>query len=121
LLEAVDVAAGEIGGLLDDPVATDSPAEGAELSVQPFELGCGMTVGNSLRRILLSSLEGSAVTAKTQLHLDRCLTCRACETTCPSGVRYGRLVDIGRHLVEERVPRPAQDRAWRWLLRKKRP
>src|SRR2546425_12386785 len=60
-------------------------------------------------------LEGHTVTAKTQLHLDRCLTCRACETTCPSGVQYGRLVDIGRHLVEERVPRPARDRAWRRL------
>jgi glycolate oxidase iron-sulfur subunit len=63
-------------------------------------------------------LEGEAVTTKTQLHLDRCLTCLACETTCPSGVRYGRLVDIGRHLVEERVPRPAGERARRWLLRK---
>jgi glycolate oxidase iron-sulfur subunit len=50
-------------------------------------------------------LEGNEVTAKTQLHLDRCLTCRACETTCPSGVQYGRLVDIGRKIVDERVPR----------------
>src|SRR5437762_594062 len=63
-------------------------------------------------------LEGAEVTAKTQLHLDRCLTCRACETTCPSGVRYGRLADIGRHIVEELVQRPAQERALRWLLRK---
>src|ERR1700692_4517739 len=45
-------------------------------------------------------LEGEAVTAKTQLHLDRCLTCRSCETTCPSGVKYGRLLDIGRHVVD---------------------
>jgi glycolate dehydrogenase iron-sulfur subunit len=50
-------------------------------------------------------LEGYTVTAKTQLHLDRCLTCRACETTCPSGVQYGRLVDIGRKIVEKRVGR----------------
>src|SRR6266850_8212979 len=51
-------------------------------------------------------LEGCTVTAKTQLQLDRCLTCRACETTCPSGVQYGRLVDIGRNIVEKRVGRP---------------
>jgi glycolate oxidase iron-sulfur subunit len=50
-------------------------------------------------------LEGAAPTARTRLHLDRCLTCRACETTCPSGVRYGRLADIGREIVEARVPR----------------
>jgi glycolate oxidase iron-sulfur subunit len=51
-------------------------------------------------------LEGAAVTARTQLHLDRCLTCRSCETTCPSGVEYGQLVDIGRKIVEDRVGRP---------------
>ncbi len=62
-------------------------------------------------------LEGSAVTRSTQLHLDRCLTCRSCETTCPSGVQYGHLLDIGRRLVEERVPRPAAEQALRWLLR----
>lgn len=49
-------------------------------------------------------LEGKEPTAKTQLHLDRCLTCRNCETTCPSGVKYGRLIDIGRKVVEDRVP-----------------
>ena len=50
-------------------------------------------------------LEGAAPTAKTQLHLDRCLTCRTCETTCPSGVEYGKLLDIGRRLVEEKAGR----------------
>ena len=50
-------------------------------------------------------LEGEPVSKKTQLHLDRCLTCRACETTCPSGVQYGRLIDIGRGIAEQMVPR----------------
>ena len=62
-------------------------------------------------------LEGREFTASTQLHLDRCLTCRSCESTCPSGVRYGRLVDIGREVVEKRVARPAGQRAVRWLLK----
>jgi glycolate oxidase iron-sulfur subunit len=62
-------------------------------------------------------LEGAEVTRSTQLHLDRCLTCRNCETTCPSGVQYGRLVDIGRHVVEQRVERPRSEQAARWLLK----
>ena len=62
-------------------------------------------------------LEGDMPTRKTQLHLDRCLTCRNCESTCPSGVQYGHLIDIGRKLVDERVPRPASDRAVRWALK----
>ena len=62
-------------------------------------------------------LEGAEVTRKTQQHLDRCLTCRNCETTCPSGVQYGHLVDIGRKIVEERVERPTEERAIRWLLK----
>ena len=61
-------------------------------------------------------LEGATPTARTQLHLDRCLTCRACETTCPSGVQYGRLADIGRRVVEQRVARGPFESAWRWLL-----
>ena len=63
-------------------------------------------------------LEGQAVGARTQLHLDRCLSCRACETTCPSGVRYGRLADLGRGLVEARVRRPWWQRLERLALRK---
>jgi glycolate oxidase iron-sulfur subunit len=62
-------------------------------------------------------LEGETPTRKTQLHLDRCLTCRNCETTCPSGVKYGRLVDIGRKVVEQRVPRPFADRIKRTTLK----
>ncbi len=62
-------------------------------------------------------LEGNNPTSKTQIHLDRCLTCRACETTCPSGVDYHRLLDIGRELVEKSVPRPLHTRFIRRALR----
>jgi glycolate oxidase iron-sulfur subunit len=62
-------------------------------------------------------LEGVPATAATQLHLDRCLTCRSCESTCPSGVQYGRLVDIGRKIVNEQVPRSFGQRAVRSALK----
>jgi len=51
-------------------------------------------------------VEGQTPTATTQTHLDRCLTCRSCESTCPSGVEYSHLLDRGRSLVDERVERP---------------
>lgn len=59
-------------------------------------------------------LEGAQVTRETLNHLDRCLTCRACETTCPSGVEYGHLLEIGRSEVEKRVKRSLTQK----LLRK---
>ena len=62
-------------------------------------------------------LEGAEVTRSTQQHLDRCLTCLNCQTTCPSGVEYGHLVDIGRQLVDARVERPPLEKAKRWLLK----
>jgi glycolate oxidase iron-sulfur subunit len=62
-------------------------------------------------------LEGAPVTEKTQLHLDRCLICRSCETTCPSGVRYARLLDIGRAIVAAKVPRHGADALRRDLLK----
>ncbi|MNJ66166.1 glycolate oxidase iron-sulfur subunit [compost metagenome] len=62
-------------------------------------------------------LEGNEVTAKTQLHLDRCLSCRNCESTCPSGVQYHNLLDIGRAVVDAAVPRPLAQRVLRESLR----
>jgi len=62
-------------------------------------------------------VEGATPTLSTLQHLDRCLTCRNCETTCPSGVEYGHLVDVGRKLVEEQVRRPLRERFVRALLR----
>ncbi|MED5620670.1 glycolate oxidase subunit GlcF [Ideonella sp. BN130291] len=62
-------------------------------------------------------LEGETPTRSTLLHLDRCLTCRNCESTCPSGVQYGHLVEIGREIVEQQVARPPKERALRWLLK----
>ncbi len=67
--------------------------------------------------LIKEMLEGGPVTDRTVLHLDRCLTCRACETTCPSGVQYGRLVDIGRAIAEEKSPRGIADKIRRGLLR----
>ncbi len=62
-------------------------------------------------------LETGEASDKTQLHLDRCLTCRNCETACPSGMQYGELLDIGRGIIEREVPRPPLSRSFRWLLR----
>lgn len=61
-------------------------------------------------------LEGEAPTRSVQRHLDRCLTCLNCETTCPSGVSYHHLLDIGRRQLEQQLPRPATERLQRWLL-----
>jgi len=67
--------------------------------------------------LIKQMLEGNPPSRETQLHLDRCLTCRNCETACPSGVEYGRLVDIGRAIVESKVPRPTSETRPRELLR----
>ncbi|BCQ27363.1 glycolate oxidase subunit GlcF (plasmid) [Caballeronia sp. NK8] len=67
--------------------------------------------------LIKQMLEGEPVTDKTQLHLDRCLTCRNCETTCPSGVTYHALLDIGRAELDRRVRRPARERMLRHGLR----
>ena len=62
-------------------------------------------------------LEGRPATTRTQLHLDRCLTCRACETTCPSGVDYHLLLDTGREVIERQVGRTPGGHLLRRMLR----
>ncbi|MDX8391857.1 MAG: glycolate oxidase subunit GlcF [Mariprofundaceae bacterium] len=66
--------------------------------------------------LIKDMLEGGEVTAATQGHLDRCLSCRACETTCPSGVEYAHLADIGRDMLAHAVERPFKQRVLRWIL-----
>ena len=63
-------------------------------------------------------LEGEAPTRAVQLHLDRCLTCLNCMTTCPSGVQYDRLLATGRDIVEAQVARPFTQRLLRQALRR---
>ena len=56
---------------------------------------------------VMQIVEGDDISESQRLHLDRCLTCRACETACPSGVEYGRIAEIGRGIIErEGPPRP---------------
>ena len=54
--------------------------------------------------------EGAAANAEMLKHLDRCLTCRSCETTCPSGVNYSHLLEIGKEMIEVDLPRSRFDR-----------
>ena len=54
--------------------------------------------------LIKSALENNEFSKSSIQHLDQCLTCRACETTCPSGVEYSQLIDIGRELVEPKRP-----------------
>src|SRR6202163_764700 len=60
--------------------------------------------------------QGRAATAEVVTHIDRCLSCLACMTTCPSGVHYMHLVDQARVHVEETYRRPLVDRLMRGLL-----
>ncbi|AAV96706.1 glycolate oxidase subunit GlcF [Ruegeria pomeroyi] len=67
--------------------------------------------------LIKDMLENSRIPdAKTVKHIDRCLSCLACMTTCPSGVHYMHLVDHAREYIEQNYRRPFSDRALRWIL-----
>lgn len=68
--------------------------------------------------LIKALLEGRAEGRETQFHLDRCLTCRACETTCPSGVQYGQLVGDARQLLEHDQPRSVWQKIFRMGLKR---
>ena len=67
--------------------------------------------------LIKNLLEENAIDDRAVVHLDRCLTCRACETTCPSGVQYSRLLDIGKELIVSKSKRPVTMRIKSELLR----
>ena len=60
--------------------------------------------------------QGRPADARTVRHIDRCLSCLACMTTCPSGVHYRHLVDHAREYIEQTYRRPLSDRVLRWIL-----
>ncbi|HIP94208.1 MAG TPA: glycolate oxidase subunit GlcF [Leucothrix sp.] len=67
--------------------------------------------------LIKQMLEGKEASESTRTHLDRCLTCRNCETTCPSGVEYAQLLDIGRKIIDIQSPRNLKSRLTRKALR----
>ncbi|MBO6658096.1 MAG: glycolate oxidase subunit GlcF [Pseudomonadales bacterium] len=67
--------------------------------------------------LIKNLLEDNDIDDGSVQHLDRCLTCRSCETTCPSGVEYGRLLDIGKQFAAERSSAPMMRRVVSSLLR----
>ncbi|MCL1628533.1 glycolate oxidase subunit GlcF [Roseibaca sp. V10] len=62
--------------------------------------------------------KGRPADEKTVKHIDRCLSCLACMTTCPSGVHYMHLVDHAREYIEQTYKRPMFERVLRWVLSK---
>lgn len=119
----------ELAGAIEPQIETKAIEEARSILAKCVHCGfCAATcptyqlTGDELEgprgRIYLvkEMLEGKPVSGETQWHLDRCLTCLGCETTCPSGVRYGHLIEVGRSVLERRVPRAARDRLFRTAL-----
>jgi len=111
---------------LADPEFADSEREirrcvhcGFCLATCPTYLLLGDELDSPRGRIaLIQDMLENAKAPSTEVvrHIDRCLSCLACSTTCPSGVDYGRLVDHARSYIEARFWRPWPDRLWRAVL-----
>ena len=89
------------------------------LSACPTYVELGTEMDSPRGRIyLMRELEQGtlALTPDVVRHLDLCLGCRACETACPSGVRYGDLIESARSFVEEQHRRPLWDRLRRRMI-----
>ena len=82
-----------------------------------LELGTEMDSPRGRIQLMRSIQEGTVPLDEMSVrHLDLCLGCRACETTCPSGVSYGTLIEGARHFIETRHRRPWRKRVKRWLV-----
>jgi glycolate oxidase iron-sulfur subunit len=77
------------------------------------ELGVEMDSPRGRVYQMVKVAEGAPITASYLEHIGLCLACRGCETACPSGVQYGRLVEAARAEIEARVPRPWPERVFR--------
>lgn len=112
--------------LRDDPLATEAAAivrscvhcGFCNATCPTYQLTGDERDGPRGRIYLMKSwLEADAASDITQTHLDRCLLCRSCETTCPSGVHYGRLLDLVRPRVNAAVGLSPWQRMTRALLK----
>ncbi|MGR5140324.1 glycolate oxidase subunit GlcF [Photobacterium sp. DNB23_23_1] len=67
--------------------------------------------------LIRNFLQGEPLTAEQRKHLDLCLTCRSCETTCPAGIEFGKLISIARCMIDDEYPRPWKERTLRWAIK----
>ncbi|WP_375748757.1 glycolate oxidase subunit GlcF [Vibrio sp. HN007] len=67
--------------------------------------------------IIRSFLEGKTLSSEEKEHLDLCLACRSCQTTCPASIEFGRLINIAREMIEAETTRSLKERLIRWSIR----